>query len=642
MRRGQAQLPARGMRMTRRLCALALLGALVWAFLPGSVWARTPNTDEEIVYLDPLGFIRVLDPIQTGDNVPIVWSSPTGGWLDIALGDFTDDGADEIVAVGNSGTGGMMAIYDPVYVGTNPVPGQQFDGVNWVTHFETTFPTVPSFVTTGQFEGGDNLDQLVISRPLLPEERTNPAHLHRMQVWRAAGNPPSPNAWSVIATFDSAYEWTWLAAGDFTGNGLDEIAAIDSVRGHLGVFRLGANRTLERLYANENADRPWWTVEFGQYTTSAGMEMVAVRQSSALNNLWAFRWVNNQVTDFFSGFFLPPPRFAFLADFGGNNDMEIVVLRPVSGEFSGRPRLFVRDNNNDPIALREAELEADNGFLAGVGADLNGDGRDAVVLIRDNRIRIYPEPYRNRDFVDYPLATNQRTVQAGNLDRTGQQSLPRLDVIPRQFTVNVIQGEVRTGLRAQVVTQDVAAPLDYVAIAEAAQAWLSVVPVEGETPGVLSIRVDARALNPGTYVGVINVSTQTAGLFQTVEVDVTVNVAAGIRIQPDYTVAYFFPCDGDAPTLTRTFRVLGATGTTYAPELFPEAPWIDAQPAQGTVPGDITVTLRPELLEGATSAEATLVAQSTSSTSPQFSPEARIRLICQEGLYHLPSIIRNR
>ncbi|MEX1019826.1 MAG: hypothetical protein WDZ49_09220 [Litorilinea sp.] len=623
------------------VCLLA--GAwLVWSLWQAPpAYAIGPNEDEEIVYLDPLGFIRVLDPVQTGENLPILWSSPTGGWLDFALGDFTGDGDMEIVAVGNSGTGGMLAIFDPVYLGSNPVPGQQIGGINWVTYFDATFPTVPSFVTTGQFEGGDELDQLVLSRPLLLEERTNPAHLHRLQVWRPAGNPPSPAAWSVIASFDSAYEWSWLAAGDFTGNGLDEIATIDSLRGHLGVFRLGANRSLERLYANEKADREWRTVEFGQYTQSAGAEMVAVRNSSALNSLWAFRWINNQVSDFYTGFFLPPPRFAFLADIGGNGDVEIVALREVSGDESGeRSRLFVRDNGNDPIALREDMLESDNGFLAGAGGDLNGDGRDAFVLIRDNRIRVYFEPNRNRDFVDYPLPTNQRTVHLGNLDTAGQQPLPRLDVTPATFDVTLVQGEVLTGLRAEVFSRDIVAPLNYVAITEAAQAWLSVTPEEDVTPGTITLRVDARSLNPGTYAGRVNVTSQTGGNFQSVEVDVTATVVAGIRINPTLAAVYYAPCTADAADAMLTFSVVGAVGTTFRPETFPEAPWISVEPDEATVPAQMTVTLRPSLLAETGDASATLVAQAVNSSAPAFAPEATIRLLCQDGLHYMPAMPR--
>lgn len=616
--------------------AVALSGAFVAV---EAVDAAGVNQDEEIVYIDPAGVIRVFDPIQTADNRPVQWFSPDGGWMDLALGDVTGDGSKEIVAVGHGEEGGgKLAIFDPVYIGTNPVPGQRINDIAWVTYFQTQFATLPSFVETGQFEGGHNLAQIVVSRPLAPAERTNPEHRHRLQIWRAGGSPPNPSAWSVIATYDSIYEWDWIAAGDYTGNGLDEVALIDRQRGHLGVFRLGANRTLERIFANESAERPWQTVAFGQYAISTVEEMIAVRHSGAINNYWIFRWVNNQTTDFFSALFLPPPDYAFLADIGGNGDVEIVTLRAVPPEMGERPRLFVRDNDTDPIALREAPLDADNGFRAGVGADLSADGRDAIVLIRDNRIRIYYEPYRNRDYFDHPLATNQRTVHAGNLDAAGQQPIPRLEVAPRSLNISLIQGQVDSSLRAEVLSEDVEGTLDFTAMTQAADAWLSVAPSGGQTPATLSIGVDARNLNPGSYSGDVTVSSQSFGLLQSVDLEVSINVNAGIWLSPASAVVYYAPCDEDASLQNLAFTVAGASGTAVRAELFPQAAWISVEPDDGNVPEVFTVTLLPDELLSSDDAEATLVVEAVNNPSPTFRAEASIRLLCRDNFVYLPTV----
>ena len=74
------------------------------------------DNNEEIIYLDDDGFVRVLDAYHTGDTPTIQWSSPEGDWDHFDLGAFNNDGDLEIVVVGNVGDGdtGKIAIYDPV------------------------------------------------------------------------------------------------------------------------------------------------------------------------------------------------------------------------------------------------------------------------------------------------------------------------------------------------------------------------------------------------------------------------------------------------------------------------------------------------------------------------------------------------
>jgi len=61
----------------------------------------TRDLNEEIVYIDRAGFLRVLDFMPgTVDAPRIEWYSPEGGYLNLALGDVNDDGYQEIIAIG--------------------------------------------------------------------------------------------------------------------------------------------------------------------------------------------------------------------------------------------------------------------------------------------------------------------------------------------------------------------------------------------------------------------------------------------------------------------------------------------------------------------------------------------------------------
>lgn len=77
--------------------------------------AVSADKAEEIVFIDPNGFIRVFDPITPAGGVAVDWVSPEGGWRSFALGDFDVNGDKEIVAIkGNNNTDSKLVIWDPV------------------------------------------------------------------------------------------------------------------------------------------------------------------------------------------------------------------------------------------------------------------------------------------------------------------------------------------------------------------------------------------------------------------------------------------------------------------------------------------------------------------------------------------------
>ncbi len=61
------------------------------------------NPNEEIVYIDGTGYVRVLDVEAPNTPKTIQFVSPAGGWRSSALGDFNNDGDKEIVVVAGSG-----------------------------------------------------------------------------------------------------------------------------------------------------------------------------------------------------------------------------------------------------------------------------------------------------------------------------------------------------------------------------------------------------------------------------------------------------------------------------------------------------------------------------------------------------------
>src|SRR3712207_466402 len=105
----------------RRLFQTILPAVLLSAYWTGWPAASAPvaaapsqDPDEEIVYIDADGVIRVLDTRVTGGNPEIKWFSPDSSWRDFALGDVNNDGDQEIVAIGGGRDDGKLAVFDPV------------------------------------------------------------------------------------------------------------------------------------------------------------------------------------------------------------------------------------------------------------------------------------------------------------------------------------------------------------------------------------------------------------------------------------------------------------------------------------------------------------------------------------------------
>src|SRR5688572_27862148 len=70
------------------------------------------DRDDEIVYLEPNGVIRVFDPTPPAGGLQVEWFSPTCGWSALTLADVTDDGDVEIIAIKQERDGGRLTIFD--------------------------------------------------------------------------------------------------------------------------------------------------------------------------------------------------------------------------------------------------------------------------------------------------------------------------------------------------------------------------------------------------------------------------------------------------------------------------------------------------------------------------------------------------
>jgi hypothetical protein len=550
-----------------------------------------------------LGVIRVEDPLPVGPSLQVRWFSPDGGWSDIALGDFNDDGDQEIVAVRPEGAGGRLTIFDPVATGVGNDHDKFISNIPWDILYTLELTGAPGRVATGSLDPlGRPGDSIVFSRFVPPEERTNQRNSSRVAILRPQAGSTDGRAWELLTEYDSENVWTWIDAGNLDGVGVDELAFVDEPASSLSVFRVGEG--LSRIYENRTVENQWQAAVFGDFeapgTALRGQEIGAVREEAGqLHTAWIFRHtVSNTVeslADVTSALYIPGPRYAFFADIGGNGDDELVMLRRVPQELSNRPRLIVLDNGNDttaPGALREALLDGDSGYQSGAGGDTDGDGRDEIVIMRDSRIRVFFEPELSARFAEIVTPTNTDTIAAGNLDANGLAAVPRLGALPDALNVTQLVGATGAPLEIDVADVATGAQLPVSVRLAGGSSWASLQTSGSQTPLTVGVGFSAVGLQPGVYRDNVVVDAQQPGVLNDpLLIDLTMMVESGVTFSPSRADVSYFPCAESLPVRSVFLTMDAPAGTTYEAVLSGSPAWVAVSPEQGNLPDDRIVTL---------------------------------------------------
>ena len=354
------------------------------------------NGDDELVYLGPGGVIKVFDPTVAEGEPAVEWQSPGGGWNHFALGDFNADGDAEIVAISSEG-GNRLAVFDPVAEGIDPDEADgQINGIPWKLLHEEPLTGPPLIVAAGEFDLDAPADEFVYYYRMPLEEIVQLDDPYRFVIRSAQGELPDGRAWSTVLTHDSGNPWDKIIPGNYDGAGPDEMAMIFTDQGNLSVYRINGS-SLERIRRESGVDKEWQDGDAGQWVPG-GQEELAVGREADLgyNTLFVTYYAAANVwPDHLAEYNDPPPRSVFMGDVNGSGDDEVVVLRQVPSTLERRPHLFVRNRGNDAVGLGDVRLDADNGYRAGVAGDIDGDGRDEIVVMRNDRIRMFTEPEKS-------------------------------------------------------------------------------------------------------------------------------------------------------------------------------------------------------------------------------------------------------
>lgn len=544
--------------------------------------APTANTDDEIIYLDNSGCIKVKDTNQISSNHQLITfdSAQFGdcGWSDIATGDFNNDGDAEIVAVGSFAGSGKLTIFDPVYRGADPEGS--INQVPWKRIYTMSKSGSPiTVVGAGNMNANVPGDEIFIGYTV--NEPNNITY--RIEVLIATNTGGTSWTSHINKSFGGA--WESVRVGNINNSGSDDVVLIRNIPFGAETSSLIEAHQIDNdfalIWSNGGTDRQWNSAAIGQVYAGGTGEVVAVRQFAGFApsaSFFIFGYSNGTLkeADGDALAFYPYPRYAFVADINGNGDDEAFFIRSLPSDVSS-PRLVMRNRGNDSLPTFELTLDADNGYYQGFGADVDADGKEEVILLRSENLRIYQSPDVNQLYDLIPISakapgtvadTKNSILAVGNLDGTGYTSGARLTVTP-----NVLVHTLQSGLsdsawiELAVTNTGTTTPINF-GVTPPSSSWILDFAYDGTaTPAKMYIKFKATDLMPGQYLGpsITLKTTDPNVLNPTVVVPIVLNVTpASISVTPSRVSGVYLPGQDTSKPISRTLTLVGTPGVTYS------------------------------------------------------------------------------
>jgi hypothetical protein len=641
------------------------IGLVLLAATPPAALAQVGSVQQEAVYLDAAGFIQAvrLSPTTT-PNYQSLWYSPAadGPWSELATGDFNGDGDDEIVAVRAFVSESFnIAIYDPVVAPGSSLSTDDVEFIGTVPWRKLKTFNVPGdvvLVTAGDFDPARPGDEILYSyRTLDPDTGlTAAAQEHRLQILRRASGDTDGTVWEAqTEPLAEEIRWDTMGVGNLDLQGAEEVV-LTGDDGYLHLYRINGS-SFELVYETRTEGRPWTDAAIGQVYLGGPAEVVATRKSdSTAPRLFVFSYDagSDTLRDAYSEFFSPSPDWLFLADISANGDDEIFMLResvPVppspTPAPAQRPHLIMRNLGNDTLPIFEATLDTDNGYQAGVGGDIDGDGRAEVMVARSDRLRAFYQPEANPTPVDHALSTNARSLTVGNIDRLGNLQFATFVVTPSVISAEVPAGSQETIANVAIVSvQNNTEAIDVTVGVLGDPGWLNVTADSTTAPVALTVSFNTYGLKPlETYAATLVVS---AGdderiINSPLAIPVSLRVTPGLYPQPT-SVWTFVSCADNAATqpVVKTLTLSGLFGVPVTAELVPaNTDWVTMTLNSSLMPTSVTLTFDPaQRSPGTDLLQAQLAVHSQTNQGEALDIAVPVALLCERTRLWMPLIGR--
>ena len=578
--------------LSKLIGVLTILSLLLFPSSPARTVLAEPaaGPDDEIIYIDSAGIVRVIDRNVEIGNQPIEWFSPDGGWFDFATGDFNNDGDKEIVLIGNN----KLTVFDPVVRDTSITPDGTVNLVPWKRLHERALNSA-NIIAAGNLDQGAPGDEIIVGYNVSEAGGVN----YRVDVLKTGDGG---RTWTTHLSQGFGAPWTYIKVGNINNVGSDDLLLGRTTAGDALVEAHEVDNNFATIFAIP--DGTLFTQRdgaIGQIYGGGTGETVTLRTFSGtteaaamliyqfINGSWQnVEDTNNPQTDD-SAHYFPHPFKIVVGDINGSGDDEIIWLREAPTGDGTTVRLAMINRGGDALPSFETPLDADNGYRTLAMGDPDGDGRKELAAMRDNRIRYFyaVESGNTALFVDYSnISTNRRSLQMANLDGSGYTAGARFSVSPTSLSETLEAGTSSTKIyQIQLTNIGSGGNLPITVVKGTSATWFNFSVGSGTTPASIFIdRFDASNLSPGTYRDKLQVTSSNQNVLdQPFEIPIELVVTeASFSLSP----ANFSLVMSTSESLTKTkgVAVNGLPGLGYSAAIMGQPEFSAAASALGNQP----------------------------------------------------------
>lgn len=547
------------------LAILLPCAALLLLLAAGGANAQTTDVDDEIVYTDASGYIRVYDYEAVANTPTIAWVSPESGYTYLTLIDANQDDDLEIAALRPGPDGKtILDIYDPVISKDEEQGNDTINGIAWRQVATLFIDGVGTFIAAGNLDNSIRGDELLVGSYV----NGDPGQSRVQMLRNVSGNGAR---WDAITLAITPKPWTEAALGNMDGDpeGIDEIGLLTKPWATVEIWRIGSTANVSKVYENVNVERPWNAIAMGDWLGNGRMMLGAVRDAPPpFPTLILFRLqADGEVEDYHAEVFSPGPEDLWFGDGNGSVDEEVFLLRSLPTTDTVRYRLFSRNRGSDTFPELRDVLDPDNGYKIGTAGDFDGDGRDEVAVFRNNNMRLFLTPETNSTGTNVTVSSNTENATAGNLDLRGFRQTVSMRVVADSITPSLPAGGVGITDTVEVVNSTNAIAIPIAQSIQGSPPWVSVTANRATTPAILTFVYDASRLPPGTYRATLIISSQMEDVSNNpLQHEIVLNVTNGLLAEPNALLYESSACD-TAPDEVQSLQLIAGAGTSYQASL---------------------------------------------------------------------------
>ena len=216
----------------------------------------------------------------------------------------------------------------------------------------------------------------------------------------------------------------------------------------------------------------------------------------------------------------------------------------------------------------ELALDEDDGYRVGAGGDVDGDGRDEMIIAHDNNIRVYRDPHHSVDsntVSNYAENTNKKALKVGDLDKNGFIEGPQFGSDKTKVDAFAPVGTKTDAYTVQITNISTAESVPF-NVRQNLPPWVTVNPMFGSTPETLAITFDAAGLSMGSYSTQLIVDSTSNVTNKPYIIELALEVgAAALAPNPAGMNVIYYPCTTveDLPERSITLDIGGTAGLNF-------------------------------------------------------------------------------